>query len=99
MYDTSKMGGYTKELFSRWNACSSFVGSDQNHITMSIGEHTYPDKFNDREHGIWDYWQIEYLPSLPLNTVAVFMNGMRRDASMKEFQEKHPWIRTHWEEV
>jgi len=99
MYDTSKVGNYTNALFSNWNKMSSFVGSDQNHITMALGEHTYPYKWNDREHGIWDFWQVEHLPSLPLNTVAVFMNGMRRDASMKEFQDRYPWIATNWRDV
>ena len=100
IYDTAVATGTLGEFFAGWNAESSFVGSDQCWITSIIGEHTYPDKLSDRD-GIWDFWTVENLPGgeLPTNTIAVFVNGMRRDASMKEFQARYPWMVEHWENV
>jgi len=101
IYDTTKVSGTTEAFFRAWNAESSFVGSDQCHITTSLGEHSYPTKINDKDHGVWDFWQIEDLPGgeLPENAVAVFINGLRRDASMPEFQEKYLWIKENWVDV
>ena len=98
-YETLKVIGADQSFYQNWNVMSSFVGSDQSWISTVVGEGAYPDKWNDRDDGVWDFWQIQDLPSLPLNTVAVFMNGMRRDASMKEYQEKYPWIVEKWVNV
>jgi len=99
VYDLATGTDTLPQIFNNWNKASSFVGSDQSWITTAIGEHAFPRKWNDEEHGLWDYWQIQHLPTLPLNTMAVFMNGMRRDSSMPEYQQKHPWIVEHWVNV
>lgn len=98
-YDLSKGIGASEKVYSNWNRVSSFVGSDQSWISTAVGEGSYPNKWSYENGGIIDYWQIQELPSLPLKTCAVFLNGMRRDSSMPEFQEKHEWIREHWVNV
>lgn len=95
-YDTAKAAGGLEVMFQNWNVFSHFVGSDQSHITRTIGEKTYTNKWTGVKDGLWDFWNLEHLPSLPLNTCAVFMNGMRRDASMKEFQDKYHWVKEWW---
>jgi len=98
IYDINKGTNNLGNFYSNWNVVSSFVGSDQCWITTAIGEFSYPNKWSD-EDGIYDEWQITHLPSLPLNTCAVFMNGMNRDMTMPKFQEKYPWIIEHWVNV
>jgi len=99
VYDNLSMNPEAfKHFYSHWNARASFVGSDQCWLSTALGEGTYK-KWDGLTHGIYDYWTTEHLPSLPLNTCAVFMNGARRDSSMKEFQDKHEWIVRNWVDV
>jgi len=99
-YDILKLNPEAfRHMYTNWNARASFVGSDQCWISTAVGEGAFPDKWNDMNNGVWDYWQIQHLPSLPLNTCAVFMNGMRRDPSMPDFQEKHDWVVQNWVNV
>lgn len=82
------------EVFKQmYNRLSPLVGSDQSWISECLGRGL--PRFG-QEDGIYDFWTIEELPKLPENTRMVMMNGMRRDASMKEFQEKYPWIENYW---
>lgn len=73
-----------------------YVGSDQCWLTTAIGPKKHPRW--SREDGIYDFWNVEGLPALPANSRIIFFNGMRRDMSMKVFQDKYPWINEHWTE-
>lgn len=78
---------------SVYNQLSPLVGSDQSWISEVLGPGL---PRIGQQDGVYDFWTIEELPKLPSNTRIVMMNGMRRDASMKEFQEKYPWIESYW---
>lgn len=75
---------------------AQYVGSDQCWLTTAIGEGKHPRW--SWEDGIYDFWNIEGLPRLPENSRIIFFNGMRRDMSMKKFQDQYPWINEHWKE-
>lgn len=100
-YDTTVAAGCTEEFFSMWNRESSYVGSDQCHITTHLGEHTYPTKINDRDDGVYDAWQINDLPGgeLPTNATVVFWNGRTRDPSIPEVQDKYPYVKEFWNDA
>jgi len=98
-YDTLKHNSEAfKFMYSNWNASASFVGSDQCWISTVLGEDAYT-KWDGLSNGLYDYWTVEHLPTLPLNACVVFTNGARRDASMKVFQDKHQWIVDNWVNV
>lgn len=75
---------------------AKYVGSDQCWMTTVIGEGTHPRW--SWEDGIYDFWNIEELPALPENSRIIFFNGMRRDMSIKAFQDRYPWINEHWKD-
>lgn len=100
LYDVSRVTGTTEAFFKGWNANSGFVGSDQCWLTTALGEHSYPDKISHLD-GVWDAWQVQELPGgeAPENATAIFINGMRRDPSQLEWQEKHEWVRKYWRDI
>lgn len=112
LYGVSRVTGATEAFFKGWNQSTlaqeedgrvvnvGFVGSDQCWITTCLASKEYP-RLDHNNSGIWDFWSVEDLPggSLPLNTTAVFCNGLRRDSSMPEFQERYPWMIKHWRDV
>jgi len=75
---------------------ADYVGSDQCWQTTAIGEDKHPRW--SWEDGVYDFWNIEGLPRLPENARIICFNGMRRDMSMKKFQDAYPWIEEHWKE-
>lgn len=87
-----------KFFYSNWNSKASFVGSDQCWISTVIGEGSYPKKWEGLSSGIYDAWFVESLPSLPLNTCAVFLNGKSRDVSVPKYKELD-WVQKHWYDV
>jgi hypothetical protein len=98
VYDTLSMNPEAFRFFySNWNSQASFVGSDQCWITTVLGENAYP-KWDGIKNGIYDYWTVEHLPTLPLNTCAVFLNGKSRDMTLPAFRDLY-WVKAHWFDV
>jgi len=77
---------------------AKYVGSDQAWQSTIINGHSVKPPKWSWEDGIYDFWNIEGLPALPENARIVFFNGMRRDMSMPDLQEKYPWINENWVE-
>lgn len=74
---------------------AEMVGSDQCWMTTVLGESRYP-RWTEAD-GIHDYWKIEDMgDGLPENACLVMVNGMHRDVSLPEFQQKHKWLREDW---
>lgn len=114
IYGATRNSGTTEAFFKAWNSGTlaqdpetgqmvniGYVGSDQSWVVNVLGEYTYPRKINDLEDGVWDAWAVADIPGgeLPANACAVFVNGMRRDPSLPEWQEKYPWVKKYWGEV
>jgi len=77
---------------------AKYVGSDQCWMSTILDNHSEKPPKWSKEDGIYDFWNIEELPKLPMNARIIFFNGMRRDMSMKKFQKKYPWILENWKE-
>lgn len=94
LYQMVPEQGRREWFLKTYNRTSDLVGSDQSWQSEVIGTKNVPRWTWD--DGIYDYWNVEELPELPENAKIVFMNGLRRDASLPEFQKKHPWIDKWW---
>ena len=98
VYDTLKLNPDAfKHFYSHWNSKASFVGSDQCWITTALGEDAYP-KWDGLSEGIYDMWTVQHLPTLPLNTTAVFLNGLSRDMTIAPYKDM-PWVQENWHNV
>ena len=99
--------GYMPEVFTEFDkvefitkAAEKFSGSDQAWQSYKINQLVEagapkPPRL-DHKDGIYDYWRIEELPRLPRNAAIVMFNGMRRDMSLRSYQEKHQWLRENF---